>query len=954
MLKNRLFSFLFFFCFTCASLWADWQYPVVNYTRHQYGAGAQNWMLAQQDNGWIYVANDKGLLEFDGKNWRTYPVQNAKLRAVAKGYDGNIYVGGFGECGYFEPDHLGGLSYHSFSGSLPFYVGVVRNILSEHHRIYFQADRYVITVEEGRLKYADHEHQILCSALYDKAFYMISSLGMYVLQDGKFLPVAGTEHVVDLQIMAMLPYKNLLLLITSHQGIYAYNGVSIEKVEIGLESFLKHKQVFTATLKGSLLCLGFIQDGVCLYDFSTGKLKHISADQGLQDNTVHGLLLGARGNLWLAMNNGIDYIELTSNLFSLYGGSSYIGSGYASCIFKNKLYLATNRGVYYTDYPIVPERSGQVKPVQGISGQAWSFIIDDNHLYCAADAGAFELIGERAVRMEGISRVRSLISLPYRDDVLIAGTYGVGKGLYLLQKQQGIWQVIHQIKNCDMSCKSLLAESSTFLWMTNKNRGVSRLLLSDDLSEVRQLKNYNPFPMDYDAQLSQVDGEIVVASRYGLWRFDQQKDSLVVYDEMEHRFGGKIPYTYFAKDVHQNIWCASEGMLKLLRYQAGAKKYTQPYESILKGALIENFEQVTVVDNHAIIGTEDGFSLMDLDVVSNRQQRPFLQIRHVYSVGRKDSLIYGRSFRYEDKRIVIPYLNNSLRMECCVSNCASSKSVLFSYCLDKGGEEGVWSDYTASSAKEFTELHEGKYTFRVKLLTDFMEMPVTSSFQFEILPPWYRTWWSYLCCLLCVSLVLYYLYRRIVRSKQILLMQKELELYHQQQEFDAERALANRQIHLLEDEKLQAELKHKSEELVRTTLNIVRKNEMLLELQKGVDGVNHALKEHDFVALKRRVVRLQGQITTNIGHDEDLQSFQSVFDSVHHGFFRRLEERYPDLTHKEKMLCAYVQMNLITKEIAPLLNISVRGVEICRYRLRQKLGLKERDNLADFLKQFSS
>ena len=96
-----------------------------------------------------------------------------------------------------------------------------------------------------------------------------------------------------------------------------------------------------------------------------------------------------------------------------------------------------------------------------------------------------------------------------------------------------------------------------------------------------------------------------------------------------------------------------------------------------------------------------------------------------------------------------------------------------------------------------------------------------------------------------------------------------------------------------------------------------------------------------------------GQIDTNIEHDDDLQAFQSTFDSVHHDFFRKLEKAYPELNNKEKLLCAYIQMNLLSKEIAPLLNISLRGVEISRYRLRKKLGLEEGENVAEFLQKFS-
>lgn len=143
-------------------------------------------------------------------------------------------------------------------------------------------------------------------------------------------------------------------------------------------------------------------------------------------------------------------------------------------------------------------------------------------------------------------------------------------------------------------------------------------------------------------------------------------------------------------------------------------------------------------------------------------------------------------------------------------------------------------------------------------------------------------------------------------------------------------------------------MRHKSEELIRTTLNIVRKNEILLDIKKEVLGISHSISEENLVSLRRKTLRLLGQIDTNIEHDDDLQAFQSTFDSVHHDFFKKLEEAYPELNNKEKLLCAYIKMNLLSKEIAPLLNISLRGVEISRYRLRKKLGLEEGANLAEF------
>lgn len=128
---------------------------------------------------------------------------------------------------------------------------------------------------------------------------------------------------------------------------------------------------------------------------------------------------------------------------------------------------------------------------------------------------------------------------------------------------------------------------------------------------------------------------------------------------------------------------------------------------------------------------------------------------------------------------------------------------------------------------------------------------------------------------------------------------------------------------------------------------------MLMDIKKEVLGISHSISEENLVALRRKTLRLLGQIDTNLEHDDDLLAFQTTFDSVHHDFFAKLQETYPELNSKDKQLCAYIKMNLQSKEIAPLLNISVRGVEISRYRLRKKLGLQEGENLAEFLQKFS-
>ena len=199
----------------------------------------------------------------------------------------------------------------------------------------------------------------------------------------------------------------------------------------------------------------------------------------------------------------------------------------------------------------------------------------------------------------------------------------------------------------------------------------------------------------------------------------------------------------------------------------------------------------------------------------------------------------------------------------------------------------------------------------------------------------------------------YYLYRYSSRKQKAIILKQQQEIERQEQEFEKENRLKDQQIVSLEEENLQAELKHKTQELVRTTLNIVRKNEILQDIKKEALSISKAIKEENLVNIRRSTLRLITNIDNNLEHDDDIQIFENAFDSVHHDFFKCLDHRFPNLNKKEKMMCAYIKMDLMSKEIAPLLNISLRGVEIARYRLRKKLGLEEGANLAEFLQKLS-
>ncbi|MCC8188712.1 MAG: transcriptional regulator [Bacteroides sp.] len=951
---HKLLPFLLLFvCFPSVS--AHWQHPVINHSRKDYQGGTQNWMISQHDNGWIYVANNKGLLEYDGVSWNRYPMGNVKSRSVQVGSDGKVYIGGMGEFGYFTPNALGGLTYTNLSDSISRhrYIGIIWNIHQVGDVVYFQSERTLFRWDGSDVTFIPSPSEIRHSAVFNNRFYIANAEGICLLNGDTFSLQVNTSSTASYKIVGLFPLGEDLLVVTARDGLFVYKDSSLKPYRSAADPFLRANPLFCAAVRDSLLALGSVQDGVLIMDMAGGKTEKISIDRGLQNKTVLGMAFDREGDLWLGLDNGLDCVQLTSSLFSLYGNTAVIGSGYASIPYQRRMYLGTNQGLYHMPLPDSNEPESEMIFVPGTSGQVWSLEVYDDKLFCAADNGLFIIDDRRSTQIPGTRGIWSVVAFDHREDVLLAGSYS---GLYVLKNTQGQWQVSHRIDGFLHSCKTLFAESPGVVWVANKGQGIFRITLSDDLTQILRIKNYShpPISPSYDSHITRMGDEIVLVTHAGLYRYDQIRDEIERYGWLEKLLQEDQPCTYIHQDTYGDIWYVVESTLKLIRFDRETGKFVRKgHESYLKGSMIEYFEDIRLwKEDQAVVGTEDGFSLLRFRESSRKHSPVHLQIRKVYLSGGKDSLIYGRNYQYDEQSVTIPYTHNSLRIEYSAANFDPSQASLYTYRLT-GPTTDEWSDLTENVRKEYTGLREGTYTFLVRLMTQDGVEPVQASFSFVVLPPWYRTWWAYVLYAVAGMGFFCYLYRRLVRSRKLLLQQKELEMIRQQQEFREQSALKDEKIDLLRDENLRLELQHKADELIRTTLNIMRKNEVLQAIRKEAVGITGAVKEENLVAIRRKVLRLIGQIDSNLEHDNDLAQFQTTFDSVHRDFFRTLDRRFPDLNKKDKMLCAYIRMDLLSKEIAPLLNVSVRGVEISRYRLRKKLKLAEKENLAEFLHRIS-
>jgi len=430
------------------------------------------------------------------------------------------------------------------------------------------------------------------------------------------------------------------------------------------------------------------------------------------------------------------------------------------------------------------------------------------------------------------------------------------------------------------------------------------------------------------------------------------------YDKWNKLFNSPPSYMRLHESKNGDVWCVSGrfvGLAKKIsdsKYQMDSLTYR-----ILQPKLIIGFEHFNFIDHdNLILNTEDGFSWIDTRKMPTTKSTFKVHLHYVVITNNRVTSITSPGI-IEKINLSDTYSHkqNSIRFEFISPEYRNEGMVHYSYMLEN--YDDTWSKFSTDNMKEYTHLPKGNYVFKIRANNILESKEALTSYSFTILPAWYE---SKLAIFIYIILFLALLFWTVLfinkRSKKGALdmeRMKEIELKEQKKHFEAETSEKKREIKELKNQQLQYELRHKSQELASSTMNLIRKNEILLDIMDNITKVSDDIKaSHDSNTLLSRLNKMERTIKQNIENDNNWKRFEENFDLVYENYLKRLGDMYPDLNTSDKKLCAYLKMDLSSKDIAPLLNMSVRSVEMSRYRLRKKMDLDREVNLGEFLQRF--
>lgn len=940
-----------------SSAHAQWNHFITNFSKDLFGNGAQTWQINSYDDRFFYFANKNGLLEYNGSDWKLFPIHNqTDLRSLHISRSRNrIYVGGESEFGYFDVNENGQLVYKQLAENLNERYGLSGGywgIYELDHIIYYVSDRYIVKQIADEFTVIPSENKIDCSSIVNNVLYLGTFDGIKMLVGNTLLDMPKGELLKGKTIRNIIPYETGFLVATARSGLFLCQDNQIVPLITGHEEFMRKNELFTLAVSEKYLAIGTIHKGLLLLDRKDFSEQYYNEDNGLQNNTVLSIYFDRNQNIWLGLDNGIDYITLDSPLTNLYTYPNSRGTGYVSLLQNGKLFLGTNRGLYFTDWPVrFTEKGVNLQFIPQLSGQVWELAAYGDDLFCLHDKGLF-IVGDQGVEL--IPGLRGAIHfVPHETDQnrCWVSTYD---HFFLLEKTAGKWRIIHNYPEISNWPKNVVFESPEILWVRRLNDGMERILLDTTRNEIRESRIYTQkdgFDSITNLYAYKLNGEVVFTSDSGFYAYDRITDKIV--PALDYEIFRKP--TQVLREWGNTVYALSGKNIQMARRNESATFLPPVTYSFSNSKIdfIRYYESMDVIqDSLVIIPNEHGFALLNshYPVQTNTHS---LFIKNVHLTYPKDSLIYEDNFLNYTVFPEIAYKHNGLRIEYDVRSMGQDKATKFRYRLSP---DPIWSTLTASKVKEYNHLREGDYTFEVEAYHPNGEVSA-ASFSFTILPPWYRSlyaWIAYSVLFLLFVRLLYLLdERRIARRKKKELAEKEKEILLMEQEFIKENLRKEQKIVELKNENLEQELNHKSQEMANLMINLSRKNEILMAIKEELYKVMGEMRGEACVKPKRMIIALNNQIDTNIQSDDVLKKFEEQFDLVHNKFITKLRAKHPDLSVGELKMCAYLKMNLTTKEIAPLLNLSVRGVETLRYRLRKKIGLEREDNLLEYLNALS-
>ncbi|WP_299097766.1 triple tyrosine motif-containing protein [uncultured Winogradskyella sp.] len=928
---------LFVLFFLISSIFYGQEIPPIQiFTTKDYKAEDQNWSISQASTDQMYFANNKGLLEYNGERWQLYKTPNESILRSVRVIDGRVYSGCYMDFGYWEKDSFGKLNYTSLVKELK--IKLIEdeqfwNIVSLENYILFQSLNhiYIYNTINGELKIIESQNTI--TKIYkvdDTIYYQKFSEGLFKIENGEEKQVTASYVIKDKVIINVFDKEGDLLIQTKENGFYIFKNNNVEVWNENLKNTLYHNSIYSSIqLKEGGYLLGTVSHGIILLD-EEGNIKlKIDQANGLSNNTVLSLFEDSRGNIWLGLDNGINNINLNSPFTVYNDDSGVLGTVYTSLVHDDKLYLGTNQGLFYRNL----DSHDNFNFVEGTEGQVWCLQNIDGTFFCGHDKGTFIIENNQAnlfSEVQGTWQLQKIKSMP---DFLLQGNYS---GLFVLQNSNGKWVLRNKLEGFDISSRYFEFVNDNQILVNHEYKGVYKLNINEAFTAVDVYKKES-VPKGDKSGLVSYNNSVLYAYEDGVYEYKPKKELFQKDSSLSKLIGFKqyVSGKLIADKTSDKLWAFSENSLNYVepgKISSNYRAFSLSLPNDLRKTKVGYENLLELGGNKYLMGATNGYLVFDLDKLNSNNYEVSIALNGVTNYALNED---SKALNIDDES-QLSNKNNNISFEYSVTNFDKFLNSKYQYRLL--GFNNNWSDWVDDSSVLYENLPYGNYTFEAKAKVGNTISENTISYKFEINKPWFLKPLAialYILILVLLLAIVHWLNQRHYKKQRAELLKKK------ERELEIKGLENQKQLMQFKNQNLQQDIENKNRELGMSTMNLINKNELLNDIKKEL------VKAKKIEDLKS-VIKL---INKNLNTTDDWKLFEEAFNNADKDFLKKIKHIHPSLTSNDLRLCAYLRLNLSSKEIAPLLNISPKSVEVKRYRLRKKMNLGHDVNLTDYILQ---
>ena len=914
---------LFFIIFISSKLLSQELPPIQSFMMDDYNASGQNWMISQSSNGDIFFANNDGLLVYNGNKWNSYSSTSNTIVRSVNSINDIVYTGENSDFGFWIKQKNGSYIYTSIPNKYEFELFEDEefwNILEFKNWIVFQSlDRFIFfdpiseVISSIRPKGGVFKSFIIDNNL----FFSINGQGIFKIDGGNYIPYNTNGIFTKNNIINVFKSGNSLLALTQYSGFY--NILPNNKV-LKWYSYLNdldQLNVYSSIMNmdGSF-SIGTVKKGLIKLDENGNLIETLNKRNSIINNTVLSVYEDDNYNLWLGLDNGISVVNYNSpfKIFEDYEG--VLGTVYAFIEYNNFTYVGTNQGLYFKRN----FSNNDFSLIEGTTGQVWSLKKINNELFCGHDNGTYIIDNEKAFKVPGTEGSWNFLEGKTKDIIFEGNYYGIN----VLKKDSKGWRIRNSLSGFDLSTRFFELTDDNTIIVVHGYKGVYKLELAPYFENLKSVKR-DTLSIAGNPSLAYFNDKIYYKNKNGMYFFDEQNDTFII-DTLLSKAANP---TGLIRADNDKLWIFSENEV-FYAYNDDVSN-----EVNLNSVLIPNKLKRTVFENISsnqedinIFGTNDGYFSLDLKSYKLSNNNFSIDNIMVNSIDSEPNMIDV------DSNFILDYQTNNISFNYSVKNYQVFEKNEFQYRLI--GYNDSWSNWTEESTISYNNLMYGRYTFELRTKNGNLINPEKKSISFQVARPWYFSNFMFINYSLFAGLILFFTNR--YTRRYYVWKEKRLEKINKRK-LEIKEIERKKNIASIENEKLQQDIENKNRELAVSTMSMIKKNQFL-------NKIKNDLKKIESDHLVKKVIKT---IDKNLSNEDDWKFFQEAFNNADSEFLKKIKSVHNELTKNDLKLCAYLRLNLSSKDIAPLLNISVRSVEIKRYRLRKKMKLSHNEGLTEYI-----